>query len=34
MLADKAMLAAYSQNLHQIGARHVDLAIRDAEYPP
>ena len=34
VLADKAMLAAYSQNLHQISPRHVDLAIRDAEYPP
>jgi type II secretory pathway predicted ATPase ExeA/septal ring-binding cell division protein DamX len=32
ILADKALLAAYSQNTHEITARHVRAAIADSEF--
>jgi type II secretory pathway predicted ATPase ExeA len=32
ILADKALLAAYSQNTHQITARHVRAAVADSEF--
>jgi len=32
ILADKALLAAYSQNTHQITARHVKAAVADSEF--
>ena len=32
ILADKALLAAYSANSHQIGKREIDAAIRDCEF--
>jgi MSHA biogenesis protein MshM len=32
ILADKALLAAYSQNTHQITAKHVHAAIADSEF--
>ena len=34
ILADKSLLAAFADNRHGISARHVDRAIRDAEYQP
>jgi len=34
VLADKALLAAYSQNLHAINPSHVKVAARDAQYLP
>lgn len=34
VLADKALLAAYSQNRHVIAPAHVTAAARDAEYRP
>jgi type II secretory pathway predicted ATPase ExeA len=33
LLADKALLAAYTRGQHLIGRRQVDAAIRDAAYP-
>jgi type II secretory pathway predicted ATPase ExeA/septal ring-binding cell division protein DamX len=32
ILADKSLLAAYSQNTHQITARHVKAAVTDSEF--
>jgi MSHA biogenesis protein MshM len=32
ILADKALLAAFTENSHAVGARHVRAAIRDAEF--
>jgi MSHA biogenesis protein MshM len=32
ILADKALLAAYTQNTHQVGARQVKAAVRDSEF--
>jgi type II secretory pathway predicted ATPase ExeA len=34
ILADKALLAAFVENTHNIGARHVQAAIRDSEMIP
>lgn len=36
LIADKALLAAFSENTHTIEARHVDAALRDSEFgqPP
>jgi MSHA biogenesis protein MshM len=34
ILADKSLLAAFSQNTHQITAKHVRAAIRDSEFRP
>ncbi len=33
VLADKALLSAYSRGAHQVKRTHVEEAIRDAEYP-
>lgn len=32
ILADKALLAAFSQNVYQVGPKHVRAAIRDSEF--
>ena len=32
ILADKALLAAFADNMHGISARHVDRAVRDSEF--
>jgi MSHA biogenesis protein MshM len=32
LIADKALLAAFSENTHTIRARHVDAAVRDSEF--
>jgi type II secretory pathway predicted ATPase ExeA len=34
ILADKSLLAAFSQNTHQITAKHVKAAVRDSEFRP
>jgi len=34
VLADKSLLAAYSQNMHAINPSHVQIAARDAQYLP
>ncbi|MFZ2852926.1 MAG: AAA family ATPase [Rhodocyclaceae bacterium] len=34
MLADKALLSAFSENRHQIGCKQVKAAIRDAQFKP
>lgn len=34
MLADKALLSAFSENRHQIGYKQVKAAIRDAQFKP
>ncbi len=34
ILADKALLAAYAENLHQIDVEQADAAIRDAQFRP
>ena len=34
ILADKALLAAYADNLHQIDLKQADAAIRDAQFRP
>ena len=34
ILADKSLLAAFSQNTHQITAKHMKAAVRDSEFRP
>jgi type II secretory pathway predicted ATPase ExeA len=34
LIADKALLAAFSENTHTIHARHVQAALRDSEFGP
>jgi len=34
LIADKALLAAFSENTHTLKARHIDAALRDSEFGP